>query len=38
LGQIKDILDNFGASMDILSLEKQVQLNVMNKACGILQQ
>jgi hypothetical protein len=24
--------------MDILTLEKQVQLNVMNKACGILQQ
>lgn len=24
--------------MDILSLEKQVQLNVMTKACGILKQ
>lgn len=38
LNEIKDILDNFGDSMDILSLEKQVQLNVMNKACGILKQ
>lgn len=36
LSQIKDILDDFGASIDILSQKKEIQYNAMSKACGIL--